>query len=153
LNLHRNPVQEVTAVLIDRKFHVLFFILSINQTIWRYFMKTLATVIALSVLLCTTPVMAGSGHDHGYSQAQKAVSSKQAGSLAVKKVKELADAGKIDSSWSGLKVSTIEQKTFSHDPEWVVMFVNDKIAETEKQKLYVFLTLSGSYIATNYTGN
>lgn len=41
---------------------------------------------------------------------------------------------------------------FDGDTEWVVVFVNDKIADTDKQKLYVFLTLGGDYIAANYTG-
>lgn len=37
--------------------------------------------------------------------------------------------------------------------EWVVIFNNQKISESDKQKLYVFLTLNGEYIAANHTGN
>jgi hypothetical protein len=42
---------------------------------------------------------------------------------------------------------------FNGEPEWVAVFVNDKITDTEKRKFYVFLTLGGDYIAANFTGN
>jgi len=32
------------------------------------------------------------------------------------------------------------------------IYINKKITDTEKQKLYVFLTIGGEYIAANYTG-
>jgi hypothetical protein len=34
----------------------------------------------------------------------------------------------------------------------VAVFVNDKITDPAKQKLYVFMTLGGDYLAANYTG-
>ncbi len=36
--------------------------------------------------------------------------------------------------------------------EWLVIFNNENITDEEKQTLYVFLTISGEYIAVNYTG-
>ena len=44
------------------------------------------------------------------------------------------------------------QKTFSNEVEWVVTFKNDKVSDATKQTLYLFFTLDGSYIATNFTG-
>lgn len=35
---------------------------------------------------------------------------------------------------------------------WLIIFINEKITNTSKQKLYVFLTLAGDYIAANFTG-
>jgi len=117
-------------------------------------MKTLTAALLLSVLLAT-PVMAGSGHSHdsdgGHSLGP--VTSKEATNRASKKVKQLAEAGKIDATWSGMKAASVEQKTYSKGPEWVVTFKNDKISDTAKQTLYLFFSPDGHYIAANYTGN
>ncbi|MDH5377166.1 MAG: DUF6488 family protein, partial [Gammaproteobacteria bacterium] len=62
-------------------------------------------------------------------------------------------AGKIEESWAGTKPATVEKKTFSQGPEWVVSFSNKKVADASKQTLYMFYSLDGHYIAANYTGN
>ena len=113
-------------------------------------MKNLATALLLSFVLCATPVMAGSGHEHGHSH--EPISSKEAISKATKKVRQLAEAGKIDSTWSKTNATNAEQKEFSNSLEWVVAFTNDKVSDSSKQTLYLFFSLDGSYIAANYTG-
>jgi len=118
-------------------------------------MKTLTTTLLLSLLLIGAPVMAGSGHGHdadgGHSLAP--VSKDEAVSRAAKKVKQLADAGKIDTSWSGINAASVEQKTYSKGPEWVITFKNNKISDVAMQSLYLFFSLDGHYIAANYSGN
>ena len=117
-------------------------------------MKTLiVTTFFISSLAFAFPVMAGSGHNHGHSQSQKAISDIEAANRATEVVGELANSKKIDESWIKLKADNIEQKIFSHDPEWVVTFKNEKIQDASKQTLYVFLSLSGDYLGANYTGN
>lgn len=113
-------------------------------------MKNLVATFLFSSLLFVTPVIAGS--DHGHSHEQKAASSEVVLNQASKKVRELVDTGKIDASWAEVKSSGIKQKTFSHDPEWVVTFKNSKISDPTKQVLYLFYYLNGNYIAANYTG-
>ena len=113
-------------------------------------MKHLATTLLLPFLFFATPVMAGSGHDHGHSHGP--ISSKEVISKATKKVQELAKAEKIDSSWSKTIAASAEQKEYSKGPEWVVTFKNDKVSDTSKQTLYLFFSLDGHYIAANYTG-
>ena len=117
-------------------------------------MKNLTTVLLFSSLLFTAPAMAGSDHEHGHSHghAEKAVSDAEAIKQATKKVKQLANSGKIDKSWATITASKAEKKTFAHDPEWVISFKNSKVADSSKQTLYVFLKMSGHYIAANYTG-
>jgi len=118
-------------------------------------MKILTTTLLLSSLLLGAPVMAGSGHSHdsdgGHSLGP--VSSEEATNRASKKVKQLADAGKIDATWSGIKAASVEQKTYSKGPEWVITFKNDKVSDTAKQTLYLFFSPDGHYIAANYTGS
>jgi len=115
-------------------------------------MKILAAALVLSSLLFGTPVMAGSGHDHGHSHSSTPVSQDKVGVKAAEIVAALVNRNKLDKNWDSIKASSIEKITVQGNPEWVVVFVDKTIADVEKQKLYVFLTLGGDYIAANYTG-
>ena len=115
-------------------------------------MKTLATTLVLSSLLFGAPAVAGSGHDHGHSHAQAPVDKATAEKNAGNAISSLAITGKIDKSWESLAPSSSEIKNFSGRSEWLVTYVNANITNVAKQKLYVFMTLSGEYIAANHTG-
>ncbi|MFC1750786.1 DUF6488 family protein [Pseudomonadota bacterium] len=112
-------------------------------------------VLFLCAVFFGAPVLAGSGHDHddGHGHSHGPVSSDVASEKAIKKVGKLAQAGKIDGSWAALKPVSVEQKTYSQGPEWVITFKNEKISDTSKQTMYLFFSLDGHYIAANYTGN
>ena len=116
-------------------------------------MKTLAATLVLSSLFFISPaiVMAGTGHDHGH--AHEPVKQEVAEQNAGKVIASLVERSKIEKSWSSIKASSVEQKKYQGKPEWVAIYDNEKIADTSKQKLYVFLTPAGEYIAANYTGN
>lgn len=113
-------------------------------------MKNLAATLLLSFSLFATPVMAGSGHDHGHSHGP--ISSAEVKNKATMKVQALAKAGTIDTSWSKINAAGTEQKAYSSGLEWVVTFKNDKISDSSKQTLYLFFSLDGHYFAANYTG-
>ena len=119
-------------------------------------MKNLiSTLLLLLPLLFCAPIMAGAGHEHdsdgGHSHGP--ISSDSAINKASKKVKQMAEAGKIDASWSGISAASIDQKDYSKSPEWVITFINDKINDVAKKTLYLFFSLDGHFIAANYTGN
>jgi hypothetical protein len=116
-------------------------------------MRTIATTLVLSSLLFGAPVMAGGGHDHGHSHAQAPVNKEAAEKSAAMAVASLIAGGQIDQSWSSVTVNSSKKKDFNGRTEWVVTFVNEKVTDPSKQKLYVFMTLSGEYVAANYTGN
>lgn len=118
---------------------------------------TIATLFFSMVVM--GPVHAGSGHDHnadgshsvsGHSHGH--ISSKKVSSRAKHKVVQLAEKGKIDKSWKSIKSASAEKKRFGKGQEWVVTFKNRKMQDKSKQTLYVFYSLDGHYIATNYTG-
>lgn len=116
-------------------------------------MRNVSTVLLVSSLLFTSPVMAGTGHDHGGGgHSHGPVSSEAVIMKATEKVKSLAESGKIDKSWAGIKAVGATQKTFANESEWVVTFKNEKFSDVTKQTLYLFFTLDGMYIATNFTG-
>jgi hypothetical protein len=104
-------------------------------------------------------VMAGNdqdhdhAHSHGHSHSQEAVDNVTAESNATNIVADLVQSEKLESSWASITATTVEEKEFDDTPEWVVIFVNDAIPDVAKQKLYVFLTMNGEYIAANYTGD
>lgn len=107
-------------------------------------------LLGLFLGLSSATAMAGSGHDHGHSLTP--VNQETAKTNATEIVVALVKRNKLDESWASITPSSVEKKASNGNPEWVVVFVNDKIADTEKRKLYVFLTLGGDYIAANYTG-
>ena len=96
--------------------------------------------------------MAGSGHDHGHSHSHTQVTQATAAGNAEKIVAALVNRNTLDKSWTALPVSTVEEKNFKGNSEWVAVFINDTITDADKRTLYVFMTLGGEYIAANYTG-
>lgn len=111
-------------------------------------LKTL--LLSLSLTLFSMVAIAGSGHGHGHSH--EPVNKTTANSKATKIVASFIKQKTLDKSWAGTTVNSSEKKTFDGRQEWVVSFVNEKVTDVKKRKLYVFLTLSGDYIAANYTG-
>jgi hypothetical protein len=120
-------------------------------------MKNLAAIFNLSLLLFISPVMAGSdhdhGHDHGHSHGHESVSQAIVEENAGKVIASLVEREKVDKSWASIKASSIDKKELNGRPEWVVIYINENITDIDKQKLYVFLTIAGEYIAVNYSGN
>lgn len=113
-------------------------------------LKTLLLCFALGLL--PTAVTAGSGHDHGHSHSHAPVNQETAKTNATKIVAALVKRNKLENSWTTTTASSVEKKSANGNTEWLVVFDNDNITDTSKQKLYVFLTLGGDYIAANFTG-
>lgn len=113
-------------------------------------LKTL--LLGLIIVFSPVAVMAGSGHDHGHSHSNAPVDEATAKANATNSVAALVESKKLESSWTSITASSAEKKTLEGNTEWVVVFVNNSIADTDKQTLYVFLTLTGEYIAANHTG-
>ncbi len=109
--------------------------------------KAILFGMVLSIFSLVT--IAGTGHDHS---SPNPVSQSQAEAIALDSVSKLAEKGKIDGSWKSIKVSKSEKKEFGGHMEWMIIFVDKKIADPAQQTLYVFLSLGGEYLAANYTG-
>lgn len=114
-------------------------------------MKKLTLTLFLALLINTPLAIAGTGHDHGHT-THDAVSSEEVIKRATSKAQDLITKGKIDASWSKIKASGAEKKTFNKKKEWVVSFNNEIVSDTSKQTLYLFFSLEGHYIAANFTG-
>lgn len=90
--------------------------------------------------------------EHGHSHAQTPIDQQVAETKAIEIIASLVEREKIDKSWLSRQADSVEKKVFNDNLEWVVTFNNETIADLDKQKLYVFLTINGEYIAANYTG-
>jgi len=113
-------------------------------------MRIQAIIFSLALSLFPLATLAGAGHDHGHSHDP--VSQGQAELAAIKSVARLVEKGKIDKSWKSVGVMKSEKKKFGKNMEWVVSFKNENISDSSKQTLYIFLTLTGEYLAANFTG-
>ena len=118
-------------------------------------MKLKTLLLGLFISFSSITSFAGGGHDHGngHSHSNTPVDEATAQANATKVVAEFVSRSKLDKSWVSIAASSIEKKEFKGKQEWVVVFVNDKATDPAKQKLYVFLTLGGDYIAANHSGN
>lgn len=113
-------------------------------------MKLKTLLLTFGLGLYSISAVAGGNHDHGHSHSP--VNQATAKSKATKIVTSFVKKGKLDISWSSITASSVDKKVFKGNSEWVALFVNKKITDTKKQKLYIFLTLGGDYIAANHTG-
>ena len=113
-------------------------------------LKTL--LLSLTIGLFSMTATAGGGHDHGHGHSHSPVDQATANSKATKIIASFIKQKTLEKSWAPSIVISSEKKTFNGKQEWVVSFVNKKVTDAKKRKLYVFLTLSGDYIAANYTG-
>lgn len=107
----------------------------------RHFIIT--AVLGLSLI---APALAGPGHSHD------PITKEQAAAKAAKKRDQLVKAGKLDKSWGGVAVSTVEKKIYAKGPEWVVTFRNEAAADPARRTLYIFYALDGHYLAANFSG-
>jgi hypothetical protein len=107
-------------------------------------MRNLAFCLILLFALTATTAHAGAGHEHAVELSQSQVLEKASAFVA-----RIVEKGQLEESWKEVKPQKAKENS-RH--EWVVVFSNPEIKDRKKQTLYMFLTLSGEYIAANFTG-
>jgi hypothetical protein len=112
-------------------------------------MRVHAIIITIVLHLLAFTAVAGPGHDHSHDP----VTQQEVERLAMKQVERLVEKDKLDKSWQSMPVSTVEAKQFGESTEWVVAFHNRAVPDPDKRTLYVFLSMSGEYLAANFTGH
>ena len=115
-------------------------------------MKLKILLLGFTLGLFSIMAVAGGGHDHGHGHSHSPVDQTTANATATKIIASFIKQKTLNKSWASTTVSSSEKKVFNDRQEWVVSFINEKVADDKKRKLYIFLTLSGDYIAANYTG-
>ncbi len=113
-------------------------------------------ILIVLLLGSSTLIFAGTGHKHngahGHSHAPKMqnITKEKTGVIGRSHIQRLVKAGKIDKTWKESTFTGSVKKKFSGQTEWVVTF--DNVKGVKGKKLYIFLKLSGDFIAANFTG-
>lgn len=115
-------------------------------------MKKFASIAALTLSMFAVPsafASAGGGcHFHGHAPVKEALIVGCASDYK----DSLASNGKIDASWKSVKLEKAETVEGKKMKEWKLTFKNPAEKDATKQTLYLFYTLTGNFIAANFTG-
>lgn len=107
--------------------------------------------LTLTTFFWTTAAFAtpgGSCHFHGNKPAAEATVT----GCAAQRKEALLKSGKLDASWSAVKQDKIESVAGKKGQEWKVTFKDTTAKDKTKETLYMFFTLQGNFIASNFTG-
>ncbi|MDP1549058.1 MAG: DUF6488 family protein [Nitrosomonas sp.] len=115
-------------------------------------MKNLLSITILTAtLIFSSGSIAGeasSCHFHGKTQVTEEVVI----NCAVERKDILIKQGKIDPSWKAIEQDKIELVDGKKGKEWLVTFTDPTVDDKTKEKLYMFFTAPGNFIAANFTG-
>tara|TARA_B110000503_G_C6887417_1_gene305295 strand:+ start:145 stop:495 length:351 start_codon:yes stop_codon:yes gene_type:complete len=90
----------------------------------------------------------GSCHFHGHKTAAEATVS----GCAAQRKAALVKNGKLEVSWTAVKQEKIEVIEGKKAKEWKVTFKDAAAKEKSKETLYMFFSMPGNFIASNFTG-
>lgn len=115
-------------------------------------MKKIASIAALTAsLFAAPPVFAAAGggcHFHGHAPVKESIIV----ACASSQKDELLAKGKLDASWKDVKLDKAETVEGKSTKEWKLTYKNPAEKDATRQTLYMFYTLTGNFIAANFTG-
>lgn len=117
----------------------------------RVMRKLLMSMILVTGIIGAGGAVAGESgtcHFHGKKIATEEIVS----NCAAERKELLIMDGKIDPLWERIEQDKIELVDGKKGKEWLVTFVNRAVADKTKEKLYMFFTAPGNFIAANFTG-
>lgn len=128
--------------------HTMIHVMNFESTI----MKSMIRTLTLATLVTLTPLAwSGEGsscHFHGNKPAAESTIEQCANARRDLYLKN----GTISETWRGISVSAIEIIKGKESDEWRVRYDNPNEPEKSKNKLYMFFSLPGNFIAANYSG-
>jgi hypothetical protein len=92
----------------------------------------------------------GHSHKHGHSHDNANITLNKTKEIGIEEIGKLIKNKKIHQSWKDSTYEKSEKKVFSGKTEWVVTFTNKNAVKGKR--LYLFLKLSGHFIAANFSG-
>jgi len=109
-------------------------------------MKLHIILISLLLGLSVTAGPGGPGHSH----ATPSIAAESTTAIGRYHIERLVKKKKLDSSWVKAKFEKVVKKKFGSRKEWVLTFLNPN--GKKGKKLFIFLSLSGEFIAANFSG-
>ncbi|MCW5645183.1 MAG: hypothetical protein KIT63_24035 [Rhodoferax sp.] len=114
----------------------------------KHVLATTAIVMSTWVAQPAIAAEGGSCHFHGSKPAAEATVL----GCAQQRKEFLVKTGKLDATWMAIKHDKIEAVEGKKGKEWKVSFKDPAAKDKSKETLYVFFTVTGNFIAANYTG-
>ena len=115
-------------------------------------MKKLVSIATLLLSISTVPAAFAGGdgkcHFHGSTPAKEPVVVGCANSYK----DALVGKGKLNASWKNAALINSEVVDGKDKKEWKLSFKNAAEKDASKQTLYLFYTLTGNFIAANFSG-
>ena len=113
----------------------------------KFLMVTIITAASLSATVALADERSGC-HFHGNTPA----ASETVASCALQRKGILIKNGKINKSWQSVTQDKIEQVEGKKGKEWRVTFRDPNAKDKTKETLYIYFTVTGNFIAANFTG-
>ena len=113
-------------------------------------MKNLIQLIILGLSL-TFVLFTGWANAHPEHDKPQTIFEEQARTTATYHVKRLIEKGQLDKSWEAVKATNAVLERIDSRLRWIVSFANPNPGKDEKT-LFIFLTNTGYYLSTNFTG-
>lgn len=117
---------------------------------FRSFSFAIALAAGASV---TSPIVASGDsecHFHGNRPATEATVL----TCAEMHKSRLIKKGTIESTWTNIKYDSIQQAGVKNGKrEWKVIFKDPAAKDKAKENLYMFFSIPGNFLASNFTGN
>lgn len=114
-------------------------------------MKKIITLVTFVVIL-TLGINPLYAHGGGHENSNVKISGIKAKEIALMQVKNFVFAGKLDESWTNVKVDNAKQQTYQSTPEWMFTFKNPKEPNPKQQSFYIFVNQYGQMTGANFTG-
>lgn len=116
-------------------------------------MKKIISIASLVATLSFAPAAFSGGggggcHFHGNAPIKESILT----GCANEQKDALISNGKIDASWKAVKLDKAETVEGKSMKEWKLTFKNLAEKDATKQTLYMFYSLTGNFIAANFTG-
>lgn len=110
------------------------------------------TILILSICFAfnSSPALAHGNESHGHAGTLESVEDafRAAQHIIVQGIMRQM----LPESWENATPISAEVKMGEEIREWVIVLSNESIEKSAEQTLYIFLSLGGSYIRANFTG-
>ena len=116
-------------------------------------MRNLLRITVLTAALIFSSVTIAGENSSCHFHGNKVATEETVIKCASDRKEVLIKQGKIDASWKTIEQDKIEMVDGKKGKEWLVTFTNHTVDDKTKEKLYMFFTAPGNFIAANFTGN
>ena len=115
-------------------------------------MKNLLRITTFTAALIFSSVTVAGDDSSCHFHGNKIATEETITNCAVERKERLITQGKIEPSWKTIEPGKPELVEGKKGKEWLITFIDPAVTDKTKEKLYMFFTAPGNFIAANFTG-